>query len=78
MPRGRVVVAGAEQPWAARISCDRKTVAVCADAHTYVLIEYVAVNRGAGIFFTPQGQVHLFGGAETSSMITTTSEWYYF
>ena len=35
-------------------------------------------RAGAGIFFTPQGQVHLFGGAETSSMITTTSEWYYF
>lgn len=35
-------------------------------------------RAGAGIFFTPQGQVQLFGGASTSSSITTTTEWYYF
>jgi hypothetical protein len=35
-------------------------------------------RAGAGVFFTPQGQVYLFGGAATSSSITTTTEWYYF
>ncbi len=35
-------------------------------------------RAGAGTFLTPQGQVYLFGGAATSSMITTTTEWYYF
>ena len=35
-------------------------------------------RAGAGMFFTPQGQVHLFGGAATSSSITTTTEWYFF
>ena len=35
-------------------------------------------RAGAGMFSTPQGQVYLFGGAATSSMITTTTEWYFF
>jgi hypothetical protein len=35
-------------------------------------------RAGAGMFFTPQGQVYLFGGAATSSSITTTTEWYFF
>ncbi|MFT4515728.1 MAG: hypothetical protein ACI89X_000427 [Planctomycetota bacterium] len=35
-------------------------------------------RAGAGMMRTPQGQVFLFGGAATSSMITTTTEWYFF
>lgn len=35
-------------------------------------------RAGAGVFVTPQGQVFMFGGASTSSSITTTTEWYFF
>lgn len=35
-------------------------------------------RAGAAMFLTPQGQVHLIGGAATISGITTTTEWYFF
>lgn len=35
-------------------------------------------RAGAAMFLTPQGQVQLIGGADTSSSITATTEWYFF
>ena len=35
-------------------------------------------RAGAAAFRTPQGQVHLFGGASTGGSITTSTEWYFF
>lgn len=35
-------------------------------------------RAGAAAFHTPQGQVHLFGGATTGGQITSSTEWYYF
>jgi hypothetical protein len=35
-------------------------------------------RAGAAAFRTPQGQMHLFGGATTGGPITASTEWYYF
>jgi len=35
-------------------------------------------RAGAAEFDTPQGQVHLFGGATTGTTISASCEWYYF
>ena len=37
-----------------------------------------APRAAAGIYFTTQGQVFLFGGADSGATITNTTEWYFF
>jgi hypothetical protein len=35
-------------------------------------------RAGAAVFLSPQGQMHLFGGATSGGGITNSTEWYYF
>ncbi len=35
-------------------------------------------RAGAAVFLTPQGQMHVFGGATTGNTITAATEWYFF